>query len=61
MLPLLSARLASTRLVFIIPPAGIDIINGARKQARQRGHNTTMQMSLLCSTLKAKAPLEQTN
>lgn len=61
MLPLLSARLASTRLVFIAPPAGTDIVDRARKQTRQREHNTTMQVSLLCSTLKAKAPLEQTN
>ncbi len=61
MIPLLSARLATTRLVLIAPPAGTDVINGARKQASQHDHNTTMQMNLLCSTLKAKTPLEQTN
>lgn len=40
MIPLLSARLATTRLVFIAPPAGTDIVNGARKQAYQHCHNT---------------------
>jgi hypothetical protein len=37
-IPLLSARLATTRLVLIAPPAGTDIINGARKQASQHNH-----------------------